>query len=308
MKRLALTTRALGALLLGACSANPLDADKEGCIEVAGVGNTCENGTGTENGNGGATQTQEKTCQEACSNLAACLDLSQTGLRDEAGCVDACGTDPQGSTCLADAGDDCTAVQACLSGGGAGDPAVCAPACANLAACVDLSQTELRDESTCVDVCERDPQGSTCLSNAGRDCTAVLACIPGANGGGGMGACAGACANLDACYDLSQTAYGSEAGCVTACNADSTGSDCVAAARDCAAVEVCLSGGGGGGGGSTCARACQRIDQCSDGGLAGQGLTQAQCETACGAGQLAASVAQCLAGAQDCNTANGCVK
>lgn len=304
----ALKTALLGAALLVACSANPLDADKEGCIEVNGLGNTCASGAGA--GNGGATQTQEKTCEQACGNLAACLDLSQTALQTEAGCVDACEVDPQGSTCLAEAGNDCGAVQACLTGGGAGDPSVCAPACANLAACVDLSQTELRDEPTCVDVCEADPQGSTCLAEAGRDCNAVLACIPGANGGGGGGGgadtCATACSNLANCYDLSQTAYGSEAGCVTACNADPTGSDCVAVARDCAAVGTCVSGGGGGE--STCAAACRAIDQCSNGGLAAQGVTQAQCEQACEAGELAASVAQCLAGAQDCNAANGCVK
>lgn len=299
-------------LLLAACSANPLDADKEGCIEVNGLGNTCDDGAGNGTQNGAATQTQAKTCEQACDNLAACLDLSQTALKSESGCVDACEIDPQGSTCLAQAGGDCGAVQACLTGGGAGDPSVCAPACANLAACVDLSKTELRDEAHCQDVCEADPQGSTCLSNAGRDCTAVLACVSGGNGGngGGAGNCTAACSNLAACYDLSQTAYGSEAGCVTACQADPTGSDCVAAARDCSAVATCVSGGGGGGGGggTTCARACRTIDQCSDGGLAGRGITQAQCEAACEAGELAASVAQCLAGAQDCNSANGCVQ
>ena len=52
-----LTPWALAALAV-ACSVNPLDPDKKGCIEIRGLGNTCDN----------AAESTQSACQTACGN------------------------------------------------------------------------------------------------------------------------------------------------------------------------------------------------------------------------------------------------
>lgn len=54
-------------------------------------------------------------CPVACENLARCVDLSQTQLGNEAGCVEACKSDNTGlPQCLVNAGVNCDSVAACI--------------------------------------------------------------------------------------------------------------------------------------------------------------------------------------------------
>jgi len=247
---------ALSATVLAACSANPLDAGRVGCIRGPDGEDYCgtesltgnaSGGSGNGGGANGGAPTASK-CRDACRSLGACLDLSTTGLEDEEGCVRACDSDPTGSACLADAKGNCDAVNACLTGGGAGDTAICRPACEHLSQCYDLSEAGLDGLEGCVDYCEPDPQGFECVANA-QSCETVAACvqaIAGGNGGGGGGGggatlCQTACAYLSRCIDLSQTELGNVEGCVSACEADNTGAQCVAnTGGDCGAVSACF--------------------------------------------------------------------
>jgi hypothetical protein len=230
--------RLVALICILGCSANPLDADRMGCIKGPDGEDYCADGEGaglSPGGNGASSA----PCDGACASLEQCLDLSQTALVDGAGCRKACAADPTGAACLADAAGDCTQVQVCLSGGGAGDASVCEPACAHLAQCVDLGQTALGDEAGCRRACEADPQGSQCLASA-NDCAAVVACVPG-----NEDPCPAACQVVDACTPGGLASQGlSLADCQALCEQGQLGTQavvtCLAQATTCEGANQCV--------------------------------------------------------------------
>ena len=165
--RLALTALA-GLAGLAGCSANPLDPDKKGCIEIRGLGNTCDN----------AGDTTPSACQTACGNAQQCSTLDRLGVDSTDACLAWCNGGAfkgEAVDCLANAAD-CNAAGACLADQ-AGDDALCTTACNDLGACVDLSQTALGSVDGCVSECKTNNAGAQCIVESEGACDGVIACV-----------------------------------------------------------------------------------------------------------------------------------
>ena len=137
---------------------------------------------------------------------------------------------------------------------------------------------------TCLEACAA---AVICLNQAcGTDYTAVAANCEGE--------CAGSSGTIDidtSCQSIAAL-LGVEGGFASVCYSVVGGGELVDGGVD---VET------------ECLGAYNTLDQCATGGLAGQGLTMAQCQEGCSAGHLGAeSVVNCLAAASDCDQADLC--
>lgn len=162
-----LTPWALAALAV-ACSVNPLDPDKKGCIEIRGLGNTCDN----------AAESTQSACQTACGNAQQCSVLGKLGYDSTDACIVACNGGAFDGTlvdCMANL-QNCDGAAVCL-GEQAGDEVLCQTACTYLGQCVDLSQTALGSVQGCITECETNNAGAQCIVDSGGDCQGVGACL-----------------------------------------------------------------------------------------------------------------------------------